>query len=420
MVDRSQSSCVLDELLVGVSARENLYDERGVLLVAEGVEITAALVDSLRRRGVKTLYREQGSSDHARGSSDQARGSSDQARGSSDKRQSIRQTPRAAEPTLSGLSPNYPLKKVERIRDQFAAGERAIAFLCQAINRSGPTDLRRTDACIDMYVNELVDDPDPVVANALAYEADLELARRCIQFSVLSMAMAQQMDLPVKQLQEIGSAAIVHDWSLFDLPADSRFPHQAMSNDARAEYRRHPDSTVEILNSIQGVSPELKQFVSQVHELLDGSGFPRGSKADQIHPLSRILCVADTYLTMTSPPKDYPRIIPCDAVAYLINGASEGKYSAKAVTGLLRAVTLYPIGSIVELSDTTKARVIRSNGTDYGYPIVESLVDTSRIINLKNADVFVTRPIPVPEYNEVRLPDTQKALNEALSSIWSR
>ena len=109
--------------------------------------------------------------------------------------------------------------------------------------------------------------------------------------------------------------------------------------------------------------------------------------------------------------------MPCDAIAFLINGASQGRYSPKAVGALLHAVTLYPIGSIVELSDTTKARGIRANVKDYGDPIDESLTDTSRVINLKEENLFVTRPILSTHFREVRLPETQKQLDEAMARI---
>jgi HD-GYP domain-containing protein (c-di-GMP phosphodiesterase class II) len=402
MVVRTQSALTLDELVVGAIAGVSLYDEQGVLLIAEGVEITSTLIDKLRRRGVRKLHGEKPRHDSRRSSAN--------------KRESPRAQRRAAgESIVPGISPNYSAKKVQRIQDQFAAGEKAISYLCQAIRCSSATDLHRTDAHVEAYIHELTDDPDPVVANALAYEADLELAHRCVQFSILSMAIARHLEIPSYQLRDLGSAALVHDWSLFDLPAESRFPHQGMGDEIRAAYYRHPITTVEMLNTVRNVGADIKLFVSQVHELLDGSGFPRQLEANGLHPASRILCVADAYLTMTSPPKGSPRIIPCDAVAYLIAGASEGKYSPKAVTGLLHAVTLYPIGSIVELSDTTRARVIRSNGKDYGYPIVESLVDTTRIINLKETDLFVTRPIPSSEYREVRLPETHKVLHEAIT-----
>jgi HD-GYP domain-containing protein (c-di-GMP phosphodiesterase class II) len=403
VVAQTQSRYSLDELVVGMTTDDSLYDAHGVLLIASGVEITPSLIDNLRRRGVRTLHRENTRSEP----------SLEPIRRPE---RSNKPRPRAVHPSDSRISSNYSAKKVERIKGQFAAGERAIAYLCQAVRRSSVTDLRRTDAHVEEYINELIDDPDPVIANALAYEADLELAHRCVQFSVLSMAIAQQMDFEMDLLRDLGSAALVHDWSLFDLPADSRFPHQSMTDEIRAQYHHHPITTVEMLNTVRQVSGEIKLFVSQVHEYLDGSGFPRRLAADQLHPASRVLCVADTYLTMTSPPKGCPRIVPCDAIAFLINGASQGKYSPKAVTALLHAVTVYPIGSIVELSDTTKARVIRGNSKDYCYPIVESLVDTTRIIDLKETELFVTRPILSTEYHEVRLPETYKELNEAIAS----
>ena len=149
--------------------------------------------------------------------------------------------------------------------------------------------------------------------------------------------------------------------------------------------------------------------------MLDGTGFPGGLKANALPVGSRILSIADAYLTMTCPPSGSVRIVPCDAIAYLISAASQSRYSAAAVTGLLKVVTLYPIGSIVELSDTTQARVIRSNGNDYGYPIVETISSPRREINLKEEDLFVTRPVTLTRRNEVRLPETYTELSQALS-----
>jgi HD-GYP domain-containing protein (c-di-GMP phosphodiesterase class II) len=379
----------LDQLEVGATALNSLYDDQGILLISAGVEITRELIERLRQRGITSLYckRSPGKTQVA-----------------------DRASTRSREASITELSRNYSAKKVLRIQDQFAASEKAIHYLCQTIDRAGVTDLRRTEAHVDDYVRELVDDPDPVVASALRYQMDLDLARRCVQFSVLSLAIARQFELPAVDLRDLGSAALVHDWSLFDLPVNSRFPHQLQSEEQRAKYLQHPLATVEMLQRVKDVRDSVKQYVAQVHEALDGSGFPLRLTVNELHPISKILSLADAYLTLTSPPKGCPRVVPCDAIAYLINATIEGKYSAKAMTGLLQAVTLYPLGSIVELSDTTRARVIRANGKDYGYPIVESLADSSRIINLKECDLFVTRPIPMAEFNEVRL-------NDALPSV---
>ena len=301
------------------------------------------------------------------------------------------------------------------VSEQFGAGQRAVEHLTDSFRRLGTADIRQTEPHVDNYINELADDPDAIVANALLYQADLELARRCVQFSVLSLAIAQQMEMSDDALRDIGSASLIHDWGLFDLPPQSRFPHQITDDESRAKYINHPNAAVEMLQCVEGASASVKLFVAQVHELLDGTGFPNRLKAKDIQACSRVLSVADAYLTMTCPPRGCVRIVPCDAVAFLISGAAQGRYSANAVTGLLKTVTMYPIGSVVELSDTSKARVIRSNGNDYGYPVVETLSRPSRVVDLKTDDLFVTRPVVSAAHNEVRLPETYTELSDAMS-----
>ncbi len=394
-----QDSFSVNDLEIGATCPCDFLDDHGVLLIADGVEITHALVNKLRTRGVTSLHVKRSGSAAGRKSSTSARGA--------------RKT-RKRTPNLEALSSSYDAAKIQRIRKQFAASERVIVQMTDTFRRGRAPDFRATEPHIDNFILELADDPDPIVANALRYESNLELARRCVQFSVLSLAIGQQMEFPIEEMRDIGSAALIHDWGLFDLPPESRFPHQISDDETRAAYLRHPIVAQQMLEHVEGVKPVVKLYVLQVHELLDGTGFPAQLKSDQIQSSSRVLAVADAYLTMTCPPRDAARIVPCDAIAYLISAASQGSYSAAAVKGLLMTVTMYPIGSIVELNDSSMVRVIRSNGSDFGYPIVETLSRPSREINLKQSELYVTRPITSTENNEVRLSETYVELGETL------
>tara|TARA_R110002049_G_scaffold4601_5_gene32103 strand:- start:148516 stop:149694 length:1179 start_codon:yes stop_codon:yes gene_type:complete len=388
----SPASYSIDDLVVGTSATESLHDQRGTLLVPSGLAITDALIATLRARGVTTLKSAKQSSPSASDTSD----------------------PDARD---LAVSPVYSDKQKQRIRSSFQASTSAVESLVRSIGAGENIDLRDAERQVDNFINELVDDPDPVLASALEYEANLKLAKRCVQFSVLAMGMGLRLKIPVAQVRILGSAAMIHDCALFDLPFTSRFPHQIRNESQRRQYLQHPLVAKQMLQFADRMDPEINVLVTQVHELLDGGGFPMRLKAAQIHPLARILCVADAYLTMTSPPKGCARIVPCDAVAYLISGASRGQYSAKAVNGLLKAVTTYPIGSIVELSDTTKARVIRSDGDDFASPILESLDRRGRIIRLKDENLFIARPIISAEMHEVRLPDAYDSLGQGLDTV---
>jgi len=375
----------LADLVIGSVADRSFYDEQGALLVPSGLQITEALIATLRARSIEYLH---SSCDRERNASADLGSSTEDA------------------PLVDVYSP----QRVQQIRSSFQSGATLVDNLVRQLTSSGQFDLQQAETQVDHFIGELTQDPDAMIANALQYESNLKLATRCIQLSVLAMAIGLRLDLGREQLQLLGAAGLMHDWGLFDLPITARFPHQRMNETQRNRYRQHPQAAKEMLQFASQANPDLKNLVAQVHELLDGSGFPARLPAAQIHPLSRILGVADAYLTMTSPPKDFPRIIPCDAMAYLISAASRGQYSAKAVNGLLRAVTIYPIGSIVELSDQTRARVIRSDHQDYGSPIVESLDHRGKVLRLKDESVFIARPIPSHEMHEVRLPDAYESL----------
>ena len=87
-----------------------------------------------------------------------------------------------------------------------------------------------------------------------------------------------------------------------------------------------------------------------------------------------------------------------------------------AVTALVRVLSLFPIGSYVELSDGALARVIRSNGKKYAQPVVEVVhgsgdtvggaVDgngSSDIVDLAHSEIAIARAVPTPGESQIGL-----------------
>jgi putative nucleotidyltransferase with HDIG domain len=64
--------------------------------------------------------------------------------------------------------------------------------------------------------------------------------------------------------------------------------------------RRHPDVGAELLRDI-GVYGPVAEIVRAHHERMDGRGYPRGLKGDEIPPIARIVAVAEVYDTLTAP-----------------------------------------------------------------------------------------------------------------------
>ena len=80
--------------------------------------------------------------------------------------------------------------------------------------------------------------------------------------------------------------------------------------------------------------PEVLQIIANHHELLNGEGYPRHNKGDEIPMSSRIAFVADVFCALT---ESRPYRNPWDsrvAQRELEKGAASGKFDATVVDTL--------------------------------------------------------------------------------------
>jgi HD-GYP domain-containing protein (c-di-GMP phosphodiesterase class II) len=63
--------------------------------------------------------------------------------------------------------------------------------------------------------------------------------------------------------------------------------------------KRHPEIGYHILRSVNEFAP-IAKYVLHHHERVDGNGYPRQLRGDEIPVQSKIICIADAYDAMTS------------------------------------------------------------------------------------------------------------------------
>ncbi|MCG6907223.1 MAG: response regulator [Desulfobacteraceae bacterium] len=108
----------------------------------------------------------------------------------------------------------------------------------------------------------------------------------------LACAIAEKLALSQEQIQAIRFAGILHDIGKIRIPT-SILNRPGRLLDVEMELiKLHPQVGFEILQNIPAPWP-LAEIVHQHHERLDGSGYPRGLKGDQILREATILTVSD-------------------------------------------------------------------------------------------------------------------------------
>jgi putative nucleotidyltransferase with HDIG domain len=110
--------------------------------------------------------------------------------------------------------------------------------------------------------------------------------------AALATAIAREMGHPESFVAGVEKAALVHDLGKIEVPAELLSRPGRLSPFEFRLVQVHAEAGFRILSKIHLPWP-LAEIVYQHHERLDGSGYPRGLKGEEILPEARIIAVAD-------------------------------------------------------------------------------------------------------------------------------
>jgi HD-GYP domain-containing protein (c-di-GMP phosphodiesterase class II) len=128
---------------------------------------------------------------------------------------------------------------------------------------------------------------DPYTAGHQSHSADL------------ARAIATETRLEQDKIDGIYMAGIVHNIGKIAIPAEILIKPTKLTNIEFSLIKQHSQSGYEMLKNVESSWP-LAGIVHQHHERMDGSGYPRNLKGDEILMEARILSVADVVEAMAS------------------------------------------------------------------------------------------------------------------------
>ncbi len=115
----------------------------------------------------------------------------------------------------------------------------------------------------------------------------------------LSVAIAKELGLAPNIIEGIELAATVHDIGKIEIPSEILTKPTKLSALEYEIIKNHPQSGYEILKDIEFSHP-IAKIVFQHHERLDGSGYPKGLRGEEILLEAKIVSVADVVEAMAS------------------------------------------------------------------------------------------------------------------------
>lgn len=168
--------------------------------------------------------------------------------------------------------------------------------------------LKQTDKKLQKIIEDIADIITKVVELRDPYSIG-HLQR----VSKLAMAIAQEMKLPQDKIEGIKIASLVHDIGKVNLPSEIvRKPGKLIEVEFNL-IKNHPKISYDLLKKIDFPWP-IAEIVFQHQEKIDGSGYPRGLKGDEICIEAKILGVANVVEAMSSYRSYRPALIIDEAL----------------------------------------------------------------------------------------------------------
>lgn len=115
----------------------------------------------------------------------------------------------------------------------------------------------------------------------------------------LGVAIGTKMGLPERNLIGIKLAGLIHDLGKMQIPIEILTKPGQLSDAEKMLISEHPSYGYEALKDLHAPWP-LADIVHQHHERMDGTGYPKQLKGDEILIEARILAVADVVEAMTA------------------------------------------------------------------------------------------------------------------------
>lgn len=226
---------------------------------------------------------------------------------------------------------------------QIGAGDAAAVATAGALTRS--------------LVDLVTDNGNPLSFAATSKPADAAALRACnaLDAAAIAAAVGRRLGLRAHGLETLTTAALVHAIGIEEMPASLQDEAAITGHGEMLDFQQYPLLGAEALRGCGRFSSEVLQIVRQHRERLDGSGFPEGTAGDHIHAYARVIGAIHEFLLLAG--RDRSKM-PAAALSHLYRRLRSA-YGPVAVDNVIAALTIYPPGSFIALSDGSIGRVVQ-------------------------------------------------------------
>jgi HD-GYP domain-containing protein (c-di-GMP phosphodiesterase class II) len=168
-------------------------------------------------------------------------------------------------------------------------------------------------------------------------EKDVSTEEHTRRVALRAVQVGEKLRLPPARLRTLAVGGLLHDMGKLSVPKEILGKPGALSDEEYDVVKRHPEWGEQLLRELGGFSPGIRMLVLNHHERLDGSGYPRRLRGNQLDLETRILGACDVYDALVSP-RVYRPPWSHEQAMELLHAESRLTFDERCVTALERVL----------------------------------------------------------------------------------
>lgn len=255
------------------------------------------------------------------------------------------------------------------------------------------------EALADNMIEIALLDDDALKCVSALRSKDAYLLEHSVNVAFLLVTFGKYLKLDKEILRQLAVGGILHD--IGKIKVDNKVLHKParLTPEEFEHMKLHQVFAIEIMSETKGLSDVSKDVCLMHHEKIDGNGYPRGLKGDEITTYGRMSCIVDIFDALTAA-RCYKEAMSPAAAFKILLSLTPFHLDEKLVYEFIRCVGVYPVGSLVELSDGRVGIVWQSKGRDALHPILKCFYSIKRkrytdvtMVDLLKSDLHIERGV---------------------------